>query len=177
MNRAEGIFHRFYDELSRTASGKQAMAGALILTADTLIDQWIFKDHIRLTPDQLAPYLKGDSDIDTNVNALRDIYEWIYAHEDGFQESSGFRLGKTLNRRTGDKYWAIRYSEFISLLNRLGYNYDSFVAWAFENNLLYVNGNATRNERTRSVTMAHGHTARCVCIIYEQNSESLSDDQ
>lgn len=49
---------------------KQALAASIILTADQLIDEWIFKDGQKLKLTDIEPFLSTKKDVSANERAL-----------------------------------------------------------------------------------------------------------
>jgi len=50
---------------------KQTASAALIMTADALIDEWIFKDGVRLTPGDITKFLVSKETVNQNGRALQ----------------------------------------------------------------------------------------------------------
>ena len=68
---AKTAYKRFYSLLQQGSSTeKQAMAGAMILTADYLTDLWIFQDGNTIKIEDIRQYLTDKSDVDANARAL-----------------------------------------------------------------------------------------------------------
>ncbi|MBR4457560.1 MAG: hypothetical protein IKS31_01185 [Clostridia bacterium] len=150
------------------AANKQALSAALILTADALTEEWIFKDGVRLTAEQLAVYLKKDTDIDTNDRALTRICQWIYENEKQFTADREFKYGK-ITRSGRRRFWAIRTLEFENMMDRFRYNVESFKTWAIAND--YMDVDPGRKDKTVRI---NGRTARCVCIVYETEADNIT---
>ena len=72
----------FYDVyfaacLGNKAVDKQAHSAALILTADSLAEMWLFKDKLRLTPDDIAEYLKTAESVSGANRGYAYVCDWV----------------------------------------------------------------------------------------------------
>ena len=74
MEYAMSVWNDFCEKLkSKDAMEKQSASAALVLTADKLIDEWIFQDGKRLDIDDLAAFLKPKDTVDQNARALEFV--------------------------------------------------------------------------------------------------------
>ncbi|MCE2604284.1 hypothetical protein LH384_34910, partial [Pseudomonas aeruginosa] len=74
MDLARTTQKSLYKELTETEiTEKQALAASLILTADALIDNWIFKDGHGLAIKEVAQFLSTHDEVSVNLKA----YEWL----------------------------------------------------------------------------------------------------
>lgn len=166
LNHARELFEGYRQELVGAASGKQALSGALILTADTLADEWIFKDGVRLSAEQMASYLAKDEDTSTNDRALEYIYDWISAHISGF-DAPDYKYGKLIRyRATGQEYWAIRKQYFDEIMNQHSCSSGGFIKWALNKEIMIVD----TGRKDRSVNF-NGNKAHCICIAHNASED------
>lgn len=72
------VHERVYQELQGTgATDKQILTASILLTAETLTEEWLFKDGRALTVDDLKPFLLTQVQADTNVRAYNWLMDWI----------------------------------------------------------------------------------------------------
>lgn len=157
MYEAKGVYKRFYSLLmSGSSTEKQAMAGAMILTADYLADQWIFKDGNVINIDDLKQYLTDKSDVDANARAAEWIEDLVASNQDRFDPDSD-RTEKWGVIRDG--YICIIKSVFDREMENEGYNPSSFLSWAKRKGIL-----DTENGRITKKKLIGNLHPRCVCI-------------
>lgn len=131
MAHAQSVFTEHRDALNPLATGKQVNSAALILTADTLACEWIFNDEIKLTVDDILPYLKTDEDVDTGARAHQALLEWIVSNEEKFKKGSTNRYGRYIYRKEENR-WACAFfrTKFTEVMDHLGFNDGSYLSWA-----------------------------------------------
>lgn len=147
----EGLdcFHDLHDRLteeikeSGDIDSKQALSAALILVADTLAEQWIFKDGIRLTVQDVLPHLITRHEADQDRKAFEYLQEAASIYRVHFDpelaESKNTEVwGEFKTARDGREYVVFYPSRFNQLLEDKGYNVGKFVEWARENGVLRV---------------------------------------
>lgn len=77
-DRARELYDKFYTECSASdATGKQAMAAAVILTADALATEWIFKDNRALTAKEIGEFLKSNSAVSLADRGYDILCDWV----------------------------------------------------------------------------------------------------
>lgn len=147
---------------------KQAASAAVVLVADQLIDEWIFKDGERLTADDLSFFVKTKDEIDQNVRA----YEFIQ----GFAAMNSSKLNGTSENnevwgRTDGNYVSFVNSKFYEIMEDKGYNAKSFLIWAKEKNLIETDsgGKSTVPKRVGD------RVVRCVCLRMEEYEQDETD--
>lgn len=67
---------------------KQAMAAALIITADQLATEWIFHDSHALTATELGAFLKEKNEVSTSERGYEYMCGWVASHVNQFQENA-----------------------------------------------------------------------------------------
>lgn len=167
MGEARDAYKRFYGLLSSGSSTeKQAMAGAMILTADYLVDQWIFKDGNTISVNDLKQYLTDKSDVDANARAAEWIEDFVASNQDRFDPEND-RSEKWGVIRDG--YICIIKSVFDREMVNEGFNPHSFLSWAKRRGLL----DAEHGRITKKKLIGNLHP-RCVCI--KQDSNFVGED-
>lgn len=87
--RAKELYLDYYKKITESdTTEKQAMAGAVLLTADQLAGEWLFQDGQSLTLEQIAPYLKTKTEVDTGQRAYDYLCETVAANMSRFNPAA-----------------------------------------------------------------------------------------
>ena len=71
-------YEKHYKELSlNDTTEKQAMAAALIVVADELATEWIFKDKMALTDNDISNFLKTKENVSAAERGYQVICDWV----------------------------------------------------------------------------------------------------
>lgn len=158
MEKAKNLQKFYFDRLSgKDITEKQIIAASLILTADNLINEWIFKDDKKLTVDELSKYLSTHSEVSADRRALDWLMDWTAQNNNKFiQGDNEDEVKETWGRINIDTIQIVR-----DIFNRAcadnGYNPTSFLSWLKRNNLLQTEGRAyTKRTRIKGV--------KCQCV-------------
>ena len=159
---------RFFKRLTdKGATEKQSTSASLILTADSLINQWIFNDDVLLTVDDLFPYLYTKDDVSANKNAYEWIKDMVASNINNFKTNDfgdypkecWGKIETDANEMT-QKIFVIK-SVFDKQLKENGFNSQSFLSWAKQKNLIETDGERfTKKKKIQSIA------TNCVCILY-----------
>ena len=148
---------------------KQAMAASIILTADRLIDEWIFKDGIRLSVSDVEPYLSTKKEVSANERALDFLYDFVSMNTNHFDN------GRNSECLTGevwgaidDNYIYVISAAFNRIMQNEGYNPTAFLSWAREQNLIETQGG--KNTKVKRIM---GNMCRCVCLKANEEFEEI----
>lgn len=88
IDRAKDLYERHYTEcIQSDTTEKQAMAAALLLTADALATEWIFQDGRALTAEELGEFLKEKAAVSASERGYAYICGWIAANELRFEDT------------------------------------------------------------------------------------------
>ncbi len=75
---AAKLYHLFFQQLSeRDTTEKQAMSAAILLTADTLISSWLFRDMKALTVEQISDFLATKASVSLGDRGYRYMCDWV----------------------------------------------------------------------------------------------------
>ena len=169
--RVREIYLEHYNAIVATdATEKQAMAGAVILTADKLAEEWLFDGGEPLTVEQLLPYLHTRDEIDVGDRAYDYICETVAANAARFNPSleMGEHWGKFSPE--GDTVYIINKT-FEQICEEGGFSSRSVLSRLSEKGLVSGRPNGkgkttvTRNIRFGSTTV------RCVALRMPAPSE------
>lgn len=101
---------RYADCMKSDTTEKQAMAAAIILTADALATEWIFQDGRSLTPGDLGEFLKSKSSVSLSDRGYELLCDWVAENANQFQ--------KTVDR--GEHYGIVE--DGVAYINRSVFN-------------------------------------------------------
>lgn len=88
IDRAKELYEKFYtDCIQSDTTEKQAMAAALLLTADALATEWIFHDNRALTAEELGEFLKEKAAVSASERGYEYMCGWIAANELRFEDT------------------------------------------------------------------------------------------
>lgn len=147
---------KFAEEIkaAEDIDSKQALAAALILTADALAEKWIFRDGIRLSISDILPYLITRHETNQDCKAFEYLQACTSIHRVHFNPETAEARNTEVwgeSKTSPDKrdYVAIYPSKFIALLENGGYNPAKFIEWAQDNGCIRM-GKAPFQRRSRA---------------------------
>lgn len=116
----EGVLERVrerYEEIytvcnQADATEKQAMAAALILAADELATEWIFRDGRALTLEELSEFLHSEEEVSLADRGYEYACGWVAANANQFAEH--------IDR--GERYGVIEERTNLAIINRVIWN-------------------------------------------------------
>ena len=89
------------------ATDKQIASAAALLTADELSERWIFNDGVRISIDDIKPYLQTKDMLNVNRRAYDYLREEIIANHSNFTSN-------------GNECWGIEQDGNIYILKKIG---------------------------------------------------------
>lgn len=88
LDHARELYEKYYGQcIQSDTTEKQAMAAALILTADALATEWIFQDDRALTAEELGEFLKEKNAVSAAERGYEYMCGWIAANERQFADT------------------------------------------------------------------------------------------
>jgi hypothetical protein len=132
--RAEELFREYYRRLSENdTTEKQAMAAAMVLTADRLATDWIFQDGQELTPEGIRDFLQTREAVSANRRGYTYLCEYVVQNANHFcGESQDIEVWGKLD---GDQAFIVR-REFDRICADAGYNGKALLSWMRDNGKL-----------------------------------------
>lgn len=132
---------------------KQCISASLILTADTIASDAMFKDGRQLTCDDIGDYIKKTTDISEDEKCLEYIYEkiagnmnhFVTAHNEEFEQIT--EVWGRIDEKENRAY--IIKNVFERMLGEIGYSPKSFLAWADSNGLIWSDADRPNYKRAR----------------------------
>lgn len=89
IDEAKQLYEQFYtDCMSNNTTEKQAMAAAILVTADTLATRWIFKDGQALTVSDMAEFLKSKESVSAADRGYQYMCDWVSQNGNKFHGAS-----------------------------------------------------------------------------------------
>lgn len=168
-----------FERLSEIGTDKQALSASILLAADHAAEEIIFQDGVRLTEDEIMPYVKNNDDVDSGRRAHEYLLEWIAENRLGFvfdEDAEAVRNRSILGCVETDKdtghaktVWIIGKSFNQALLDG-GFSPDSYLSWAQGENLIRTQPGQKKLVHRIPGT---GINTRCVCILLDGTQESL----
>lgn len=157
----DGYYQKIMAAHPHTAE-KQAFSASLILTADALATEYIFKDEHCLDVEDLAPFLSDIDDTDQNVRGLEWLQAWITSNRMHFISKE-----TDLSQFRTQIYGEYRFDETIAIFKPIfsdacqdaGFNARSLARWLRENG--YSDCEPGRNDKNVRVA---GENGRCIIL-------------
>ena len=158
-------FRQFSD-----VTDKQAMAASLILTADELTDEVIFRDENRLTINDIKPFLITKNDVDLNQRCYDFLNDFVVSNYAKFNaQNNDNYTGEIYGDARSDYVYFIK-SKFDQILNENGFNSRAFLSWAAKKEYIKKDG----NHNTVKHMIASFGAPRCVAL--KRSDEPITPD-
>ena len=166
-----------FDRLSEIGTDKQALSASILLAADHAAEAIIFQDGVRLSEDDILPYLRTNSDVDSGRRAHEYLLEWVAENRQGFVFDGDLDSVKgrgvlgcidTDKAGNAETVWIIGKS-FSQALADAGFSPDSYLSWAAGQGVIRVDkGQKKINKRIPG----SGVVTRCVCLQLGADKET-----
>lgn len=152
ISEAKELYGKYYKELSSgSTTEKQAMAAAMILTADKLADRFIFKTGKHLTVSQISEFLKSKASVSAGERGYSYMCDWVAMNSNKFKSDN----------ENADVYgvildnWAyINGAVFRKAVKDAGFDDRALLSWLKTNGLILTRGrNMTRGKRINGVNV------------------------
>lgn len=161
MRLAKDTQKGMYDSLKgRDITDKQMMAASLILTADALIDAWIFQDGNGLAVEEVAQFLSTHSEVSADARAYEWLIGWLAQNGKKFEQGGDYaEVWGKVNQTSGTV--AVIKDVLAKACAENGYNYESFLSWMKRENRLELQKNG--KGYTKAVRIC-GISCHCVVV-------------
>ncbi len=169
LARAESLYGDYFRQLNGDeTTDKQAVAAALLVTADQLATEWIFRDGAALTVPEIARFLATKSAVSTGARGYEYMCDWVAQNANRFNPYSeqGDIYGTLENG--GDRVYIIN-SVFRSVCEAAGFSAQALVSYLKSNGLLQLSGTG----KTTVTKRLRNTVTRCYCMTL--CSESFDD--
>lgn len=166
---AAELFKTFSAELStHDTTEKQGMAAALLLTADTLATQWIFKDENALCVGEIVDFLRTRASVSAQERGYQYICEAVSQNRNHFSESDT-PVVDVWGRIEDDVVYLVRRA-FDALCAEGGYNPQALLSWLKQNGKIET----APKVFTKTVRIG-GIPTRCVVLRLPSMDDDESD--
>ena len=150
---------------------KQAMAAAMILTADLVADAEIFKTGKALSIKDISPFLKSKESVSAGQRGYDYICSWVAANSKRFV--AGEENNQEIYGVIQDDYAFIIRSKFDEVMEKQGFDSRAILSW------LKVNGKIlTRGRNNTKGKRINGVNTECVALkLPDEEPEYYSEDE
>ncbi len=162
---AQIIYEQIYSQTKTDDTmEKQAGAAALVLTADKLVTDWIFKDDRALTVQEISAFLKSKEAVSVNQRAYEYICEYVVQNKNKFCGSSD--ITEVWGQIDIGKVYIVR-NAFNRICDEAGFNSSSLLSWLRQKNLIEVG-----NKGFVKTKRINGTPCNCVILTLMQDDDN-----
>ena len=175
MEKAKSMYARFHEECVKdNATGKQAMAAAAILTADSLAEEWFFGDE-PLSVKDMSEFLKSNEAVSASARGYDYMCDWVGMNYNKFTTADVpvIEKGEIFGTISGSYAYIIR-SVFDQACTDAGINSKALLSHLKSKGLLYTRGDG-KGYTTLKVVTANAPKIACVGMKIQDNG--LSDTE
>lgn len=171
-------FEAWVELLKKTAADmkcekedKQIIPLALVLLADEISEERIYKDGVRLNVKTCLDFLKNKDDISENKRALEYLRDKIVENGNKFQpdENGDYKAGCWGTWLEDNRTIAIIPTAFSKIMSEGGFQSESFISWANREGMI-LKGEGRNLKRKIEV---NGRWIRCVVFKFEENTDFI----
>ena len=171
-DRAAELYKKHFRTLSdNDTTEKQAMAAAVILTADELATEWIFQDGRAITEQEISQFLASRAAVSSGRRGYDYFCDW--AAQNANRLRGDVEMGDVYGTISGDQVCIIR-SVFNRVAEEAGFSPAALLSYFKENGLIETRGRAMTCSRR-----VNGVRTECVCLKIDLGGESslLEDEE
>lgn len=167
VSEAKELYNQYYKELaSGSTTEKQAMAAAMLLTADELADRFIFRTGKHLTVAQISDFLKTKTAVSAGERGYSYMCDWVAMN------SNKFRSDNDISEVYGiilDEWAYINGAVFRRAAKDAGFDDRALLSWLKTNGLILTRGRRfTRGKRINGVNV------ECVVMKLPSGDDEIS---
>lgn len=168
MDKAIAIYKAIYAIVSdMDTTEKQSMAASIVLTADVLATEWIFKDNRALTADDIKDYLRTKDSVSVNERGYEHICQWVVQNAHRLCGTSTEQ--EVWGKIEGDTAYVIK-TKFNQAVGDAGYNPQALLSWMKQRKLI-----ETRGRNLTKCKSINGIGTECVGL--RMSGSKSEDDQ
>ena len=134
--------------MGNNTTEKQAMAAAIILTADAAASRWIFNDGNILTVSEIAEFLKSKESVSAADRGYNYMCDWVSQNQNKLQGSAEF--GEVYGV-IEDNYAYINRSVFNKACTEYGINAPALLSHLKSRGLILTRSDGRGNTKTRRI--------------------------
>ena len=168
IERAKQLYKEYSDSLGAKYAVKLTHTAAVLLAADVLATEVLFRDGRALAMADLEPYMITQDNANINKRCYGWLLEHIAANPVRFRQADNpGELWGTVD----DHSVCVIGSVFDRILADNGYNAQSFLGWADKQQLLIRGDGKNLKRRVR----LGGMLTRCVCLKIQDDAQEFID--
>lgn len=174
LDEAREVYRECYKKVvNAETTEKQAMAGALLLTADYLVTEWLFKDGRGLTLDEVSPYLQTKEEVDVNRRAYDYLCEVVSLNATRFREKDNpGEIWGLMDADNGRVY--INRSIFSRICAEGGYSDRAALSWLMRQKLIETSFDRRCNKPQPTVQKKIcSNNTKCVLLYLQADDGDL----
>lgn len=159
-------------ELGLEKEEKQILPMSIILTADQIAEEFLFKDGVRLDFEECFGLLKNRGEVSEHKRAYQYIKEVIVGNLFRFNGNDDENTEQWGVFRPKDKYAVIIGNRFDKIMKDAGFQTKAFLSWAKKQNIIKTDA----NDNPKVVTKINGCSVRCVVLDMDLENVDITDD-
>ncbi len=137
-DKLRSYYQQYLKALSaRDVSEKQTLSAAILLTADRLVTEILFKDGTALTAEDMIGFLKTKTNVSLGERGYKSIREWVSVNSNHFETDN--RYAEIYGEIVGDYAYIIR-SEFNRACQEMGIDGRALLSWLRSRELIQTRG-------------------------------------
>lgn len=169
VERAQELYKKHYKAVSENdTTEKQAMAAAVILTADELATEWIFGDGRAITEKEISQFLASRAAVSSGRRGYEYFCDWAVQNSNKFREDS--EVGDLYGIVSGDQVCIIR-KVFNQAAEEAGFSPAALLSYLKSENLIETRGRAMTCSRR-----VGGMRTECVCLRVDTGESDITAD-
>lgn len=172
LKNARDIQSTFFRKINQSSTEKQALAASLILTADFLINEHIFRDGRCISFEELQQFLSDKDSVCQEKRAYEWLQGWIAQNRNKFISSGREAVSECYGRIDAGSVNIIR-GVFNSACQNEGYNPSAFAIWLRDNGLTDTSG----TNRTDKKVRIDGSPCWCICLRTDVEFVEVPEDE
>lgn len=166
--RCASLFKEFFHALSENdTTEKQAMAAAVVLTADALATEWLFQDDRALKPEEIAPFLASKAAVSIGERGYKYMCGWVTQNANKMRPHT--EQGDVYGLLQNDTAYIIS-NVFRQAAEDGGFSPAALLSWLKQQGLLETESSGKGTTKRKRV---NGVLTNCVCMRMEGSEEAL----
>lgn len=169
IDKARALFNSYREIFEKTdVTEKQTMAIGLVLTADSIVTDILFKDGKTLKIDEVVEFLKTRQEVSANERALEYIFDYISINSLRFEQDIDDNKGEVWGVINND-YICVNRAIFNRICDEGGFNSQAVLSWLKQNRRIEFSKGFTKTKKIR------GEPVNCVWLIKSKAEEEIGE--
>jgi len=168
IEKAQALYKSLYNIISdMDTTEKQSMAAAIVLVADVLATDWIFKDGRAIKPEDVREFLRTKDSVSVNDRGYEFICQWTVQNA---HRLCGTSSEMEVWGKIEDNLAYIIKSRFNQAASDAGFNPQALLSWMKQRDLIITRGRAmTKNKRINNLSTE--------CVVLKLPHDESEDAQ